>query len=129
MPFIQVTCEGTDAPIRQTVSLAGAAAAADELLLEPQPATPAAAPASITAALIVAADLVSFTARSPFPAVLAGPRLPGDAPAATEWAETNRKVSYKIESVARLRQSVLAVATSAGESGSSRSLPYGTHSQ
>src|ERR1700735_820373 len=26
MPFIQVTCEGTDAPIRHTVSLAGAGA-------------------------------------------------------------------------------------------------------
>jgi hypothetical protein len=35
MPFIQVTCEGTDAPIRHTVSLVGAAAAADEPLLEP----------------------------------------------------------------------------------------------
>jgi hypothetical protein len=77
MPFIQVTCEGTDAPIRHTVSLVGAAAAADELLLEPQPAIPAAVHASTTAAPMVAADLVRFTARSPFPAVLAGQRPPG----------------------------------------------------
>ena len=58
-PFIQVTCDGTDEPIRQTTSLAGAA---DEdellLLLEPQPA---AAPASRAAAPNAAADLVSFT--------------------------------------------------------------------
>src|ERR1700683_5822765 len=46
IPFIQVTCEGTDAPTRHTVSLAGAAAPADEPLLEPQAATPGAAPAS-----------------------------------------------------------------------------------
>jgi hypothetical protein len=55
-----MTRDGTDAPICQTVSLAGAAAA-DELLLEPQPATPAAAPASTTAAPMMAADLVRFT--------------------------------------------------------------------
>src|SRR5258708_2537485 len=47
-PFIQVTWDATDGPIRHTVSLAGAAAAGDEPALEPQPA--AAAPASTTAA-------------------------------------------------------------------------------
>jgi hypothetical protein len=64
-PFIQVTWEGTDAPMRHTVSLAGADAEADDagVLLEPQPA--AAAPASATAAQIAAADLVGFTVRSP----------------------------------------------------------------
>jgi hypothetical protein len=130
MPFIQVTCEGTDAPIRHTVSLAGAAAAADEPLLEPQPATPAAAPASTTAAPMVAADLVRFTLDLPSRLFSRASVRRGDATAATESGpETNRKVSYKIESVARLRQFVLAVATSAGESGSLRSLPYGTHSQ
>src|SRR6202046_5777110 len=66
MPFIQVTCEGTDAPIRHTVSLAGAAAAADEPLLEPQPATPAAAPASTTAAPVVGGGLGEVTAMSSF---------------------------------------------------------------
>ncbi len=64
-PFIQVTCDGTDEPIRHTTSLAGAAEEFDEPPLEPQPA---AAPASAMAAPIAAADLVSFTARSPFPA-------------------------------------------------------------
>jgi hypothetical protein len=63
-PFIQVTWDGTDPPIRHMVSLAGAAEPDDdELALEPQPA---AAPASKTAVAIAAADLVSFTARSPF---------------------------------------------------------------
>src|SRR5215471_16042864 len=47
-PFIQVTCDGTDPPIRHTVSWAGADPAPDELLpLEPHPA---AAPASAMAA-------------------------------------------------------------------------------
>src|SRR5215831_938291 len=70
-PFIHVTWDGTEPPIRHTVSLAGAAAPDDgELPLEPHPA--AAAPASKTAAPIAAADLVSFTARSPFPAVSRG---------------------------------------------------------
>src|SRR5260221_10523403 len=65
-PFIQVTCDGTDAPIRHTISLAGAAEVVDELPpLEPQPA---AAAASAMAAPAAAAALVSFTARSPFPA-------------------------------------------------------------
>src|SRR5580704_14759739 len=50
-PFIHVAWDATAAPIRQTTSLAGA----DELdggellLLDPQPAMPAAAPASATA--------------------------------------------------------------------------------
>src|SRR5450759_3645049 len=52
-PFIQVTWEGADEPIRHTVSFAGAAAAA---------------PASATTAPIAAADLVKFTGGSPFPA-------------------------------------------------------------
>src|SRR5580700_809768 len=78
-PFIQVTWDGTEAPMRHTVSLAGAAGAdAAGLLLEPQPATPA--PASATAAQIAAADLVSFTARSPFRATLAQARLPAARP-------------------------------------------------
>src|ERR1700752_2632614 len=48
-PFIQLTWDGTDAPIRHTVSLAGADELdGDEVPLEPQPA--AAAPASMTAA-------------------------------------------------------------------------------
>src|ERR1019366_39028 len=68
--FIQVTWEGTDEPIRHTVSFAGAAAAAAAVpppppALEPQPA---AAPASATTAPIAAADLVKFTGGSPFPA-------------------------------------------------------------
>src|SRR6266571_5439581 len=45
-PFIQVTCDPTDGPIRHTVSLAGAADAAGAEPLEPHPA---AAPASTTA--------------------------------------------------------------------------------
>src|SRR5215469_12388908 len=67
-PFIQVTWDGTDAPIRQTTSLAGADELDDELL-EPQPARPAAVPASATAIPSAAADLVKVTDRSPFPAV------------------------------------------------------------
>jgi hypothetical protein len=65
-PFIQVTWDGTDEPIRQTTSFAGAPDD-DELLplLEPQPA---AAPASRAAAPNAAADLVNFTGGSPFPA-------------------------------------------------------------
>src|SRR5215467_3082993 len=66
-PSIQVTCDGTDEPIRHTTSLAGAAEELDEPPLEPQPA---AAPASAMAAPIAAAALVCFTARSPFPANL-----------------------------------------------------------
>ena len=63
-PFIQVTWDATDAPIRQTTSLLGTAEPPDELLLpEPQPA---AAPASMAAAPNAAADLVNFTAGSPF---------------------------------------------------------------
>jgi hypothetical protein len=79
--FIQVTCAGTEAPIRQTISLAGAEDPdpdPDEPLLEPHPAIPAAAPASMTAAPAAAADLVRLTARSPFPAVpVAELRPPG----------------------------------------------------
>src|SRR6185437_992947 len=77
-PFIHVTWDGTDAPIRQTTSLAGAAVPDPDPpeLLEPQPAT--AAPASATAAPTAAADLVKFTARSPFPALpVAESRPPG----------------------------------------------------
>ena len=71
-PFIQVTWDPTDGPIRHTVSLAGCRRTRGRRLLpEPQPA--AAAPASATAAPIAAADLVSFTARSPFPAGLVDP--------------------------------------------------------
>src|SRR6266851_5829479 len=58
IPFIQVTWDGTDEPIRQTTSLAGAADDDELLLLEPHPA---AAPASRAAAPNAAADLVSFT--------------------------------------------------------------------
>src|SRR5215472_391936 len=73
-PFIQVTCDGTDAPIRHTTSLAGAAEVVDEPPLDPQPA---AAPASAMAAPAAAAALVSFTDRSPFPACSRGRRPPG----------------------------------------------------
>src|SRR5580693_4978909 len=72
-PFIQVTWDGTDDPIRQTTSLAGAADE-DELLLLPLEPQPAAAPASRAAAPSAAADLVNFadlvifTGGSPFPA-------------------------------------------------------------
>src|SRR5580692_3385979 len=82
-PFIQVTWDGTDEPIRQTTSLAGADEPAAELPLEPHPAMPAAAPVSMTAAPTAAADLVRFTplrviARSPFPALpVAESRPPG----------------------------------------------------
>jgi hypothetical protein len=58
-PLIQATCDGTEAPIRHTTSLAGAADPDDELPPEPHPA---AAPASTTAVPIAAADLVMFTA-------------------------------------------------------------------
>src|SRR5258708_22650473 len=69
-PFIHVTWDATEAPIRQTTSLAGADEpdGAELLLLDPQPAMPAAAPASATAAPNAAADLVKVTDRSPFPA-------------------------------------------------------------
>jgi hypothetical protein len=65
-PPIQVTCDGTDPPIRHTTSLDGIAPD-DELLLEPHPAM--AAPAITAAAPNTAADLVKVTDRSPFPAV------------------------------------------------------------
>src|SRR5215475_9116424 len=71
-PFIQVPWEATEAPRRQTTSLAGAELDAEVLpLVEPQPAMPAAVPASATAAPNAAADLVKDTDRSPFPAVSA----------------------------------------------------------
>src|ERR1700730_12831775 len=61
-PFIQLTCDGTEAPMRHTRSLAGRYEPVDELLwLDPQPAMPAAAPASATAAPNAAADLVKVT--------------------------------------------------------------------
>jgi hypothetical protein len=66
-----VTWDATEAPMRHTVSFAGADEADDELLLEPQPAMPAAVPASATAMPSAAADLVKVTDRSPFPAVSA----------------------------------------------------------
>src|ERR1700733_9405540 len=44
MPFIQVTCKEPAPPPAHAVSSARAPRAADEPLLEPQPATPAAAP-------------------------------------------------------------------------------------
>jgi hypothetical protein len=65
-PFIQLTCDGTDAPIRQTTSLAGPDDDDDEVPLEPHPE---AAAASATAAPTAAADLVKFTADLPFPAL------------------------------------------------------------
>src|SRR5215469_17810618 len=71
-PFIQVTCDGTDAPMRHTTSFAGAAA--PELPLEPHPAT--AAPAITATAPSAAADLPKVTDRSPFPAVFDGSRRP-----------------------------------------------------
>src|ERR1039457_1931756 len=78
-PFIQVVWEGTDGPIRHTVSFTGAAAAdvPPPLVLEPHPA---AAPASATTAPIAAADLVNFTGGSPFPAsfLVSGAPRPGD---------------------------------------------------
>jgi hypothetical protein len=58
-PFIQVTSEGTDAPIRHTVSWAGAVAAEDDgfvpaddepLELQPAIASAAAAPSAARAA-------------------------------------------------------------------------------
>jgi hypothetical protein len=60
--------------MRQTTSFAGAFGADDEpgLLLEPQPAMPAAVPASATASPTAAADLVKVTDRSPFPAYVNG---------------------------------------------------------
>jgi hypothetical protein len=64
-PFIQVTWDGTDAPIRQTTSLLGTAEEPDDGLLLPEP-QPAAAPASMAAAPNAAADLVNLTAGSPF---------------------------------------------------------------
>src|SRR5271165_5616625 len=64
-PFIQVTWDATEPPMRHTTSLAGADEPDDELALEPQPAMPAAAPASATAAPNAAADLVKVTDRSP----------------------------------------------------------------
>src|SRR5690242_19344840 len=77
-PAIQVTCDGTDAPIRHTTSLAGAAVEPDpdEPPLELQPA---AAPASAMAAPAAAAALVNFTARSPFPAISRRDVLRADA--------------------------------------------------
>jgi hypothetical protein len=68
IPFIQVTWDGTDEPIRQTTSLAGAADDDELLLLEPHPA---AAPASRAAAPNAAADLVSFT-RDLLPGLILG---------------------------------------------------------
>jgi hypothetical protein len=104
-PFIQVTCDGTDAPIRHTTSLAGAAEADVELLLDEHPD---ATPASKRTAPTAAADLVIFTARSPFPA-LSGQTTRVGLRACVRGryvvcVETNRKLSYKIEFVARLRQ-------------------------
>jgi hypothetical protein len=78
--------------MRHTTSLAGAAEADDdpELLLLPQPA---AAPASATAAQIAAADLVSFTARSPFRATLAQARLPAARPLRPKVGESAAKLT------------------------------------
>src|SRR5215472_4195668 len=70
-PFIQVTCDGTDPPMRHTTSLLGAAEAFGELPPELE-LHAAAAPASTMAAPAAAADLVKFTARSPFPASRGG---------------------------------------------------------
>ena len=84
-PVIQVTWDGTDAPMRHTTSLAGADEPDDELLLEPQPAMPAAAPASATAAPNAAADLVKVTDRSPFPAVSAEVTSSGRTSPAGLW--------------------------------------------
>jgi hypothetical protein len=64
-PFIQVTWDGTDAPIRQTTSLLGTAAEPPDELPLPEP-QPAAAPASMAAAPNATAGLVNFTAGSPF---------------------------------------------------------------
>src|SRR5215475_8018011 len=75
-PFIQVVCDATAAPMRQTTSLAGAEDPDPELPLEPHPAT--AAPAIAATAPSAAADLLKVTDRSPFPAVLnEGRRPPG----------------------------------------------------
>jgi hypothetical protein len=68
-PFIQVTSDGTEAPIRHTVSCAGAeeeeevAPAVDELLeLQPAIASAAAAPSAASAAGV----FLSPTAGTPF---------------------------------------------------------------
>jgi hypothetical protein len=79
-PFIQVTWDGTEAPIRHTTSLAGAALAFDELVLEPHPA---AAPATATTAPTATAALLRFTTD-----LLSG--LSG----LVSWRKTNRKLSY-----------------------------------
>src|SRR5215469_14478156 len=72
-PFIQVVCDATAAPMRQTTSLAGADPD-PELPLEPHPAT--AAPAIAATAPSAAADLLKVTDRSPFPAVFDESRRP-----------------------------------------------------
>src|SRR5215469_16233985 len=87
-PFIHVTWDGTDPPMRHTTSLAGADEADDELLLEPQPAMPAAAPASATAAPNAAADLVKVTDRSPFPGVSAEVTSSGRTSPAGLWPDS-----------------------------------------
>jgi hypothetical protein len=69
-PFIQVTSDGTEAPIRQTVSCAGADdedddddPPADELLLELQPAIASAA--AVPSATSAAGVFLSPTAGTP----------------------------------------------------------------
>jgi hypothetical protein len=86
-PFIQVTSDGTDAPMRQTVSSLGTAVVEDEVPLllefdpELQPAMASAAAAQAAAAVILCRTAGVLLARL---------RL-------VRTGETNRKLSYKLE--------------------------------
>ena len=96
-PFIQVTWDAADGPIRHTVSSLGAAEPEDELPLpefdaELQPAIASAAAAQAAAAVILCRTAGVLLARLQL--VCTG--------------ETNRKLSYKLEAgraVAGLRHS------------------------
>src|SRR5579875_1934471 len=98
--FIQVTWDGTEPPIRQTVSCAGAAGdvPAPGELLEPELQPAIASAAAAHEATSAAGIFLSPTAGS-FRVANSGLRL-----APSRSAETNRKVSYKIDPVARSRQ-------------------------
>jgi hypothetical protein len=74
----------------------------DEVLLV-EPPHAAATVESATAAPITAADLVTFTARFSFQALSLGWPCGWLVGRYEVCAETNRKLSYKIEPVARLR--------------------------
>src|SRR5215472_9059323 len=95
-PFIQVTWDGTDAPMRHTVSWLGTAEDEVPPLLELDPELqPAMASAAAAHALAVAAVILCRTLVSPLSCWRKPAGLRGLVLVCT--GETNRKLSYKLE--------------------------------